>query len=255
MIQNLNKLKIRILTLNIHKGFSFGNRKYTLEKMKSQLKASKADIVFLQEVVGAHSVFAKTSQIEFLSHELWKHHAYGKNAIYTEGHHGNAILSHFPILSQENFNISNHRYEQRGILHGTLDCFGNGINRLHVMTLHLDLTSWGRRKQLKKLVRLVEHRVIAGEPLIICGDFNDWNEEASLFLKEKLGLKEIYTEVHGAAARTYPAAFPILKLDRIYVKDLEIDSVERMNQRPWSDLSDHLPLAAVLKIPGILGKG
>src|SRR5665647_3409505 len=76
------------------------------------------DIVFLQEVQGEHAHHAAhvlnwpvAPQYEFLADEVWQDYAYGRNAIYDQGHHGNAILSRFPIISAENQDVSAHRFE------------------------------------------------------------------------------------------------------------------------------------------------
>ena len=45
------------------------------------------------------------------------HCAYGMNAVYDHGHHGNALVSSFPIASSRNQDVSDHAYEARGILH------------------------------------------------------------------------------------------------------------------------------------------
>ena len=56
------------------------------------------------------------------------------------------------------------------------------------------------------------------EPVVIAGDFNDWRQTANRPLKAKAGLDEIFTRAHGRPARTFPVQFPLLRLDRIYVK-------------------------------------
>ena len=108
---------IRIVTYNIHKGFSQFNQRMVLHELRDQLRGIHADLVFLQEVVGAHDLHAEkhenwpeASQYEFLADSIWDDYAYGKNAVYPEGHHGNAILSRFPIVSWENVDVSAHRY-------------------------------------------------------------------------------------------------------------------------------------------------
>ena len=90
-----------------------GNRRFTLERIRSCLRESKANVVFLQEVVGENekhrkkiSALPDSNQMEFLADSVWEHFAYGKNAIYKHGHHGNAILSEIPFLQWENINIS-----------------------------------------------------------------------------------------------------------------------------------------------------
>jgi hypothetical protein len=242
-------MKFKVLTLNIHKGFSLWNQKLIMEELKSHIRDLGADLVLLQEVLGQHQEYALQSQFEFLADEIWDHYAYGKNAAYSKGHHGNAILSHFPFSHYENIDISNHRFERRGILYGVVSCPEWKERRLHVMTVHLDLLSWGRKKQIDRLCRLVEERVPLGEPLLVAGDFNDWREELSLVLGARLGLKETHLTLKGAHAQTFPSKYPILRLDRIYARGLEMEAVSCLSGAPWSELSDHLALFAEMRIP------
>ncbi len=239
--------KIKVLTLNIHKGISFATRKFTLEKLRTNIRSVNADLVCLQEVVGQYPNLVRESQFEFLADQIWNHYAYGKNAIYSNGHHGNAILSRFPFIHQENVDISNHRLERRGILHGVVTVPEWGGIHLHIMTLHLDLSSWGRKCQLDKLCRLIQKNIPPNEPLIVCGDFNDWREYASTLLHNKVGLTEAYLSQTGRHANTFPAYMPVLKLDRLYVRGFEVENVSRLDSRPWHELSDHLALFAELK--------
>jgi len=239
-------MKLQLLTLNIHKGFSFFNRRSTLDGLKDSIRGLGVDVVCLQEVLGEHERNAKRPQFEHLADSIWSHYAYGKNSVYTQGHHGNAILSRFPIESHENFDISNHRLERRGILHATLAAPDWNGKRLHVMTLHLDLLAIGRKRQLERLVELVARRVPPGEPLVVAGDFNDWTEDATDALLEKAGLEEVFLRCTGEHARTYPAPYPLLRLDRIYVRGIAVESVRRVDGEPWASLSDHLGLVAGL---------
>ena len=98
-------MKLKILSYNIHKGFDVWGR-FTLEKMKEALLTTGADILLLQEVVGENKDYLQhfkstphERQFEYLAGALWPHFAYGKNAVFPERHHGNAILSRFPILT------------------------------------------------------------------------------------------------------------------------------------------------------------
>jgi endonuclease/exonuclease/phosphatase family metal-dependent hydrolase len=239
-------IRFKAMTLNIHKGFSLFNQRMVLPELKAEIRRHGVDIVCLQEVLGEHSVHARKPQFEFIADQIWSHHAYGKNAVYSQGHHGNAILSHFPFQSHENLDISNHRLERRGLLHGTVSAPEWKGRQLHVMTLHLDLLSRGRWRQLQHVVDRIRSRVGLGEPLLVAGDFNDWPEEAGEVLR-KVGLREVFFEIQGEHARTYPAPYPLLRLDRIYVRDIEIDSAECLTGVPWNHLSDHLALVAELR--------
>jgi dATP pyrophosphohydrolase len=83
-------------------------------------------------------------------------------------------------------------------------------------------------------------------PLVVAGDFNDWQRKASEYLATELGLYEVFEKTEGRLAKSYPAQMPMFTLDRIYVRDLNIDSVQRHTGAPWSRLSDHVALAARL---------
>ncbi len=83
-------------------------------------------------------------------------------------------------------------------------------------------------------------------PLIVAGDFNDWSRKASNYLEDELGLFEVFEKKEGRPARSYPAQMPLFTLDRIYVRDLRVEQVQRHIGAPWSKLSDHVALAARL---------
>ena len=99
------QLSFRVLTVNTHKGFTFFNRKFILHELREAVRSVAADVVFLQEVHGANEKLGArvpnwpdTPQYEFMADTLWPQFAYGRNAVYPHGHHGNAVLSKFPIL-------------------------------------------------------------------------------------------------------------------------------------------------------------
>ena len=62
------------------------------------------------------------------------------------------------------------------------------------------------------------------------------------------GLAEVFVKSYGAAARTFPARFPLLPLDRIYVRGASVHDPIVLPRRPWSHLSDHAPLAAEIRL-------
>jgi hypothetical protein len=59
-----------------------------------------------------------------------------------------------------------------------------------------------------------------------------------------LGAEEVFRQVQGRHALSFPARLPMLALDRIYVRGLRVDGIERLSGEPWSRLSDHAALAA-----------
>lgn len=244
---------MRLLTYNIHKGFSAGNRRFTLETMRHALRRVDADILFLQEVSGDSSrqpllldETQTSAQFEYLADQLWPHHAYGKNAIYRSGHHGNAILSSHPFSEWENINVSNRRWASRSLLHGVIKPTAG--SSLHLICVHLGLFESERRSQLQRLVERIRSHVPDDEPLIIAGDFNDWRKQANEYLCGELGLSDVYATQHGKPAQTYPVWRPLLAVDRIYGRGITDIDAHRLHGKPWTGLSDHLPLTVKFEL-------
>lgn len=237
--------QLRVLSYNIHKGFSM-DRRFVLSAIKEAIRTTHAELVFLQEVVGENRRHSQSlsgwpvePQLEFLADTVWPHYTYGKNAIYSEGHHGNAILSRKPFISYENIDISNNRFERRGLLHAVISPAFRAPHDLHVICVHLDLFEKGRTKQIERIVRRIHDHVPGNCPLIIAGDFNDWKETASPILEKELGAREVFKMTHGHHAKSFPAWFPFLSLDRIYVRGLVSLDAICFTRPPWSKLSDH----------------
>jgi endonuclease/exonuclease/phosphatase family metal-dependent hydrolase len=245
------KRSLTVVTYNIHKGLSQFNRRLVLHDIRDGLRVLDADVAFLQEVQGKHDANARrhvrwpeTSQHEFLTHE-GSHVAYGMNAVYQDGHHGNAVVSRNPITCWENIDVSHHPMESRGLLHCEIEIPG-WKQPLHCINVHLGLWARSRRFQLEWLTERIRAAVPKKGPLIVAGDFNDWHRKASDYLWDALGLYEVFEKTEGRPARSYPAQMPVFTLDRIYVRDLRVEAVERHTGAQWSRLSDHVALAARL---------
>ncbi len=243
-------LSFKIITLNAHKGFTFLNRRFILHELRAAVREVGADIVFLQEVLGSHEHHSARyanwpdhPQYEFLADTIWPQFAYGRNAVYPHGDHGNALLSKFPILTHVNRDVSVGSPEKRGLLHCTLEIPGQATI-VHAICTHLGLRESHRQKQLELLCRLIETDVPADAPLLVAGDFNDWREKASSVLARRAGLSEAFLQVRGRTPRTFPARCPLLPLDRIYTRNVQVDAPQVLTGKPWSHLSDHAPLVA-----------
>jgi endonuclease/exonuclease/phosphatase family metal-dependent hydrolase len=263
-------MKLRIATYNIHKGVTSFSGRPRIHALKQALAQLDADLVFLQEVQGRHdrialrhaALWPTQSQHEYLAGES-HHAAYGVNAVYDHGHHGNALLSRFAIASARNQDVSDHAYESRGILHCVVEIESVPV---HCYVIHLGLFANGRRRQTAALIEAVRASSPPDAPIIIAGDFNDWGNKLSEFLRIRLGVNEVF-EQHGSAqglmsylrklggmrpaiqpARTFPASMPMLRLDRIYLRGFEVESAEVMRGGLWANLSDHAPIVSTLRL-------
>jgi endonuclease/exonuclease/phosphatase family metal-dependent hydrolase len=243
---------LRVVTLNIHKGLSQFNRRMVIHELREGLRALGPDLVFLQEVQGLNqrhalrfSAWPGEAQHEFLAGEELQH-VYGRNRVHQYGHYGNALLSRFPILSAENEDISDHRFERRGLLHTVVKVPGWKRN-LHCICVHLSLHERGRGRQLDAIALRLEELADKRLPIIVAGDFNDWRQRASGILERRLGMTEVSVASGGRQQRTFPSMLPLLRLDRIYVRGFKVLRSQVHRGAPWSLLSDHLAVSAELE--------
>ena len=240
-------MRLRILSYNIHKGIGSGLRdQKKLPLIRDALHEIQPDIALLQEVTYRHKG-PTHSQTEFLAKGLWPHFTYGKNDIYSRGHHGNAVLSKFPILSSENIDISSSRIERRGILHTTLQ-IPQLKNPLHILCTHLGLFEFDRKVQIETLSKRILAHTDDNGPLIMGGDFNDWREKSTDRLAKSTGLNEIFVTLTKAHAKTFPVWMPVLRLDRIYFRGVKAVSATRLTSSPWNTLSDHAAILAAFDL-------
>lgn len=270
-------MKIRVATYNIHKGVSSFRSTPRVLALKKAIGQFDADVVFLQEVQGRHDRYQarygekvrsphhhwpEKAQHEFIAGE-GLHSAYGMNAVYDHGHHGNALLSCHPIANMRNHDVSDHAYEQRGILHCVLETPAGNV---HCYVVHLGLFEGSRRRQTDALINCVEDSAKKDEPVIIAGDFNDWRNTLSDCLRLKLGVVEVFDELERGSrigdlvrnvagrerrlvpARTFPAALPWFRLDRMYVRGFKVEHAEVLHGPQWARLSDHAPIVANLQL-------
>jgi endonuclease/exonuclease/phosphatase family metal-dependent hydrolase len=295
--------RLKLATYNIHKGVSAMSRRNRIHDLQAGLHALDADVVFLQEVQGRNDMHAarfdnwpEVAQHTFLAGDRWAEAVYGSNSVRTDGDHGNAMLSRFKLVSHENIDISDHRFESRGLLHCEFDFDGIAV---HCICAHLGLFEESRIRQADAMIARIRSHVPAEAPLIIAGDFNDWRHRLGKRLVESLGVREVFSghetkraalarrasgymqqqsaklrktlEPKGAKAgaapveavvaepaapktsrrlaqpaRTFPAAFPLLRLDRVYVRGFRIASARVLSGPTWRKLSDHAPIVAEL---------
>lgn len=281
---------VRVISYNIHKGRSATGNRESLTDLRLRLYNLAPDLLFLQEVQGRNDLQnSLDAQHESLAAALSMQTAYGCNAVREFTDHGNALLSRYPILQYENQDVSDHRMEQRGLLHAVVEI---DEQQVHCIVVHLGLFAGGRTRQTMALVERIKELVPDHSPLIIAGDFNDWSNKLAPLFVEQLGLYEVFSfspdggtrsrfrlkkpmqwlrqgfsNADRAAAttiaelganggarmtpppRTFPAVFPWLRLDRIYQRGFAVRSARVLQGTPWTKISDHAPIFAELELP------
>ena len=238
---------LRIATYNIHKGVQgLGPRKrLEIHNLGHAVEQLDADIVCLQEVRKLNRNQAlrfkhwpDMGQADFLAPEGYEA-IYRTNAVTRHGEHGNAMLSRWPVVAHQHEDMSDHRFEQRGLLHSEVMCHSVAV---HVVVVHLGLIRAGRVRQVAQVLRFIAREVPASAPL--AGDFNDWGDlvQRTLSAIDLVAFQE-------ARYPTYPSRLPLVQLDYVYARGLKPLSVQVPSGRIWGRMSDHLPLIAEFALP------
>lgn len=192
---------LRVVSYNIHKGRSALGARDSLKELRLGLYGLRPDVVFLQEVQGRNeSRNILDAQHMSLGAALHMDVCYGRNAIRDATDHGNALLSRYPILDHENQDISDHRLEQRGLLHARIHVNNCDV---HCFVVHLGLFAGSRSRQIQALVDRIDRMVPDGCPIVIAGDFNDWGDRLAPLFVQRLGVYEVFSHAprsHGGDA-------------------------------------------------------
>jgi endonuclease/exonuclease/phosphatase family metal-dependent hydrolase len=247
---------LRVATYNIHKGVrGLGPRKrLEIHNLGLAVEALDADLVFLQEVRLHHARDARRfertwfgwpnqGQAEFLAPEGYEA-AYRTNAFTRHGEHGNALLSRWPFVGEAaHHDVSDHRFEQRGLLHVEVQWHGAAV---HAVVVHFGLVHSSRVRQVRRLAAYLAREVPAEAMLVVAGDFNDWGERLDAPMRAEAGLERAQL-ARRAEALTYPSLAPVFALDRVYLRGLKCRSLMVLRGIAWARMSDHLPLVAELE--------
>jgi endonuclease/exonuclease/phosphatase family metal-dependent hydrolase len=239
---------LRVATYNIHKGVQgLGpNRRLEIHNLGHAVEQFDADIVCLQEVRklnrGEAAFFQRwpeQSQAEYLAPEGYNV-VYRSNAITRDGEHGNAVLSRWPVLAHQHEDMSDHRFEQRGLLHAEVEVDGHSV---HVVVVHLGLIRASRVRQLAQLAQFIAREIPGAAPLLVAGDFNDWGALLSRPLAT-VGLRSS----SATQTPTFPSRLPLVQFDHMYVRGLTPVAQHVPRGRIWWRMSDHLPLIAEFEL-------
>lgn len=240
--------RVRVATYNVHR-WQGPNGRATPDVARAGYVISEleADVIALQEVLRPYAGEAEEGEqpvddpLARLCDELDLHLAFAVTRRHRRGQLGNAILSRFPITAISVLDISYSRIERRGALAAHIGSAGGGLG---VVATHLSLVDRTRNRQVQSLL---EHPALNSGAAVLMGDMNAWRKcKGSVALDESLGLHHNF---HWPAS--FPAARPMLALDRIYTRGAAIAEVRQHDSPAARKASDHLPVVAEVEV----GKG
>lgn len=213
------------------------------QRIAAVLAGLDADIVALQEVVGASPRRAgQAAELGALLGMGWvmAPTRYLRGALF-----GNVVLTRHPVRHHAQYDLSWKTCARRGAQR--VDVAIDDRHLLHVYNVHFGTSLGERRVQARRLADLVDDPRTGG-PRVVLGDFNEWARGlATDILSARLNSIDLTR--HLPRRRTYPGWFPLLHLDHIYYAGrVEVLHVHLVRTRQALMASDHLPLVADLRI-------
>jgi len=229
---------VRVATYNVHRWQGANGRaKPDVARAGYVISELGADVVALQEVLRPFEGEGD-DPLDLLCDELDLHLAFAVTRRHRRGQLGNAILSRYPITSISVIDISHSRIERRGALAAQV---GHGDSVLGVVATHLSLVDRTRHRQVQSLL---ESPTLNSGPAVLMGDMNAWRKcKGSQQLEDSLNLHHNFDW-----PSSFPAARPLLALDRIYVRSAEVVTIGHHDSLAARKASDHLPVVAELRV-------
>lgn len=223
-----------VATWNIHGGVG-PDGKFDLVRVVDLLRRAAPDIIALQEVDGRRAGPGHENPFVFLRKALGEHGAEARSIIGHNGDYGQLLISRWPLTDIRIHDISVARSEPRRAIEALV---ATPHGAIRFVATHLGLSFRERRDQIEKLAKLAAQ---PAERMIMAGDFNDWLWRGSVHAK----IRKILPA--RTWVRTFPAHFPLIRLDRIYCHP------PAALGRTWTDpaaraVSDHLPVFAEINI-------
>lgn len=236
-------MRVRILSYNIHGCIGRGGRE-DAEAVLEVIRRADADIVALQEVQDNDD--ADRSFLNALDRLGYASVLHGPTMKKPSGHYGNVLMSRHPVISEERLDLSYPGREPRGAIRARLSVDGAGVE---VLATHLGLGMRERRVQLQMLAEVLPdwETESADVVRIGMGDFNEWMPGA----RTRRLLRRLFG--HSPRVATFPAVFPLIALDRIHVRPRSaLVLIGAFRGAGANRASDHLPLLAELRLPGVV---
>ena len=228
----------RVATYNVHKCKGMDWR-VSPSRIAEVIGCLRSDILATQEMLYSHA--------QEISSRIGVPFVFGAARRHGQEPYGNAVFTRFPVESQETYDLTVTRREQRQCLRVSL--LLSQEMRLNFFALHLG-TSYGERRIQAR--QLVSSGVLASAQVpthrIVTGDFNEWTRGLTTrLLSEHLQSADI--KMHLKRGATYPGIAPFMHLDHIYYdRQFHLRDMRLYRTRLSLLASDHLPLVATFAV-------
>jgi endonuclease/exonuclease/phosphatase family metal-dependent hydrolase len=228
------------MTWNIH-GAVGRNPRFDLERVVALVQSHRPDIVALQEIDSRRAREAHVDDpFSVLQAALGSHGVGAKAVSTTDGDYGQVLISRWPMTNTEIHDLSFPEREPRRAICSDIQ---TPAGPLRVIATHLGLSFRERRSQALALLGMLDG---LRTTTVALGDFNDWLWAGSV--RRQLGrVLPGYTR-----HRTFPSAWPLLHLDRLYLWPREA-LVGSHTDPEARAISDHLPVVGDIRLAPATG--
>jgi endonuclease/exonuclease/phosphatase family metal-dependent hydrolase len=228
---------LRVMTYNIHQGIN-ADFNMDLEGIADVIAGENLDVVILNEVNRARVSNGFVDTLPLISRRLRMDYVFGAN--YQDGQYGNAVLSHYPILTWENTQYKHNTTEIRGVLRAVVQTFGEPITFFATHLDHLDSPDHARTEQVFEALATWD----GGSRAVLLGDLNAEPNAPELGRIYDAGFVDALEAAGQGDAFTSWGGKPYRRIDYIFfTPDLSVG-------RAWvvpSRASDHLPVLAEIE--------
>ena len=235
------------MTYNIHSGVGLDQR-YDLGRIRRVLNEERPDIAALQELECGSAPTLHDDQSAVLAGDLALSSSYCPTRPAGQGSFGIGVLSAFPVLHQQQYDLSYPRgREPRFCLRVDLEIARGAV--LHVFTCHLGL---GPRERTFQRKQMVSDAILLSRdlrhPVVLMGDFND--RPIPVVHRD---LRKHFTDAFAAAGKRGAPTFKVgpvsLRLDHVYVSDgIRVLDCWVRNDQLTRVASDHRPVIATVEV-------
>lgn len=229
--------RFTVASYNVH-GCVGKDRLRDANRIVKVIRELEVDVVGLQEVDHRNDGDVEAMQMDYLSHATGLKAVAGPAFSKDNRHFGNLLLTRHPVLDVRRIDLSVRGHEPRAALDVDLEIRHRIVR---VIVTHFGLMGSERREQARRLLGALHED--PDRLAVVLGDFNEWlpYSRSLKLLQARLG--------PSPAPATYPAFFPILPLDRIWVwPQPALLEVHTHNTETTRVCSDHLPLKATVTI-------
>ncbi len=165
--EETSKKQLTFMTYNIHFGVGGGDDLLNLERMAQNIKIDNPDIIALQEVDVARVTSGGIDMAFWLAKRLDMYYYY-YNPVNNKHLMGNAILSKYPIISANGYEIPS-ELQERVFVHCVIEI--SSSLKLDVFSVHLGIRSENKYVQVEFLVNKI-NEISTSSQQVLMGDFN-----------------------------------------------------------------------------------